>query len=81
MRTYEELIEDEDLDLENSAEDQFAYGMCFLEGYGCEKNLEKAVKWLENPVQVDMSLQGNNCKIYIRRKRRYQKRKQKTTVL
>lgn len=44
MRTYEELIEDEDLDLENSAEDQFAYGMCFLEGYGCEKKSRKGCK-------------------------------------
>lgn len=77
MRTYEELIEDEDLDLENSAEDQFAYGMCFLEGYGCEKNLEKAVKWLEKSSAGGYEPAGKQLQDLHKKKKTVSKKKAK----
>ncbi len=47
MRTYEEIMEDETLDLETNGSAMYELGMCFLSGNGTEIDEEKGWHWIE----------------------------------
>ena len=47
MRTYEELMEDEELDLETDSQAMVEMAACLLAGNGCTQDKEKGEEWLK----------------------------------
>ncbi len=47
MRTYEEIMEDETLDLENDMNAMYELGISLLEGNGCKVDKEKGWHWIQ----------------------------------